>query len=149
MIEVRQATAADLKRLVAREPDEARQMHEQERYEAQERGEAALLIAWEGDEIRGRVRLRWFSKYAEILDEFGVFPEINALDAWPTGKGVGTKIIAACEEMARARGDTQIGIGVLASNVDAYRLYERLGYAYWGEVIDDGDPAAYLIKQIT
>lgn len=162
MIEVRQATAEDLEKLVAREPNPAKHVHERERFDAQERGEAALLIAWEGDEIRGRVRLRWYSKYIEIIDEFGEFPEINALDAWPTGAGVGTQIIAACEEIARERGEKQMGIGVEVSNVNARRLYERLGYEYWGDVIDewaevdaDGnvtkthhDPAAYLIKNI-
>ena len=161
-VDVRQATAADLEKLVAREPDEAKREHERERFDAQERGECALLIAWEGDQIRGRVRLRWYSKYVEIIDEFGEFPEINALDAWPQGQGIGTQIIDACEQMARERGDKQVGIGVVLTNVDARRLYERLGYSHWGEVTDEWgeldaagnvvkmhhDAAAYLIKEL-
>jgi RimJ/RimL family protein N-acetyltransferase len=94
------------------------------------------------------VRFRFWSKYVEVIDELGEFPEINALDAWPTGTGVGTKIIAECERLARARGDKQIGIGVVLTNTAARRLYERLGYEYWGDVIDDGDAAAYLVKNI-
>ena len=160
-IDVRPATTDDLDRLVARDPAGA--AYERERFAAQERGEALLLVAWDGDELRGRVRFRFFSKYIEVLDELGEFPEINALDAWPTGAGVGTQIIAACEEAARQRGDKMVGIGVEVSNVNARRLYERLGYEYWGDVIDewgevdaDGvvtkmhhDPAAYLVKNIT
>lgn len=146
MIEIRPATEADLARLIARDPAEA--PLEQARFDAQERGEALLLVAWEGDELRGRVRFRFFSKYVEVLDELGEFAEINALDAWPTGTGVGTRIIAECERIAAERGDKMVGIGVLVTNTAARRLYERLGYEYWGEVIDDGQPAAYLVKNI-
>jgi ribosomal protein S18 acetylase RimI-like enzyme len=146
VIEIRAANEADVDRLVARDPANAH--YEKERFAAQERGEALLLIAWDGDEIRGRVRFRFFSKYIEVLDNLGEFPEINALDAWPTGGGVGTLIIAECERIAAERGDSTIGIGVLVANVHARRLYERLGYEYWGDVIDDGEPAAYLVKNI-
>jgi GNAT superfamily N-acetyltransferase len=147
-VDVRQATAEDLEKLVAREPDEAKHVYERNRYEAQERGEGLLLVAWDGDEIRGRVRLRFWSKYVEIVDEFGEFPEINALDAWPQGEGIGSQIIDACERITRERGDKQVGIGVVLTNVNARRLYERLGYEHWGDVIDDDQPAAYLIKEM-
>ncbi|HVV36396.1 MAG TPA: GNAT family N-acetyltransferase [Acidimicrobiales bacterium] len=146
MIDVRPATEEDLLRLIARDP--ANEQFERKRYEAQQRGEALLLIAWEGDELRGRVRFRFFSKYVEVLDALGEFAEINALDAWPTGTGVGTRIIAECEKLAHGRGDEMIGIGVLVTNTAARRLYERLGYEYWGDVIDDGEPAAYLVKRL-
>ncbi|HVT76592.1 MAG TPA: GNAT family N-acetyltransferase [Acidimicrobiales bacterium] len=144
MIDVRPATESDLLRLIARDP--ANEQFERNRYEAQQRGEALLLVAWDGDELRGRVRFRFFSKYVEVLDALGEFAEINALDAWPTGTGVGTRIIEECEKLAQARGDKMIGIGVLVTNTAARRLYDRLGYEYWGDVIDDGEPAAYLVK---
>jgi hypothetical protein len=145
-VDVRQCTAEDLDVLMAREPNPAKRLYEAERYEAQERGECALLIAWDGDTIVGRVRLRWWSKYIEVLDALGEFPEINALDAWPQGQGIGTQIV----------------IGVEIVNTGARRLYERLGYEPWGDVIDewgevdaDGnitvmhhDPCVYLIKNI-
>jgi ribosomal protein S18 acetylase RimI-like enzyme len=146
VIEIRPATEEDLERLIARDP--ANEQFERKRYEAQARGEALLLVAVEGDELRGRVRFRFFSKYVEVLDDLGEFPEINALDAWPTGTGVGTRIIEKCEEITAERGDKMIGIGVLVTNTGARRLYERLGYEYWGDVIDDGEPAMYLVKNI-
>jgi RimJ/RimL family protein N-acetyltransferase len=162
-VEVRQCTESDLAALVAREPDPARRLFEVERYEAQERGECALLLAWDGDTVVGRVRLRWWSKYVEVLDALGEFPEINALDAWPQGQGIGTQIVVACEQVASERGDKQVGIGVEITNTGARRLYERLGYEPWGDVIDewnevdaDGnvtaehhDPCVYLTKNIT
>jgi ribosomal protein S18 acetylase RimI-like enzyme len=145
---IRPATPDDLAALEAHAENEQKRNAERIRYEAQENGEGLLLVAWDGDELRGRVRLRFWSKYIEVIDELGEFPEINALDAWPTGTGVGTKIIAECERIAVERGDKQIGIGVVLTNTAARRLYERLGYEYWGEVIDDGDAAAYLVKNI-
>jgi GNAT superfamily N-acetyltransferase len=162
-VDVRQADARVLDALIARDPGGPAELYERERFAAQERGECALLVAFDADgNVRGRVRLRWYSKYVEVIDEFGEFPEINALDAWPTGEGVGSQIIAECERIAAARGDTQVGIGVELTNVDARRLYERLGYEYWGDVIDEWnevdahgnvtkthhDPAAYLIKNL-
>ena len=145
---IRVADADDLAALEARAENEKQRSTERIRYEAQENGEGLLLVAWEGDELRGRVRFRFWSKYVEVIDELGEFPEINALDAWPTGTGVGTKIIAECERLARERGDKQIGIGVVLTNTAARRLYERLGFEDWGDVIDDGDAAAYLVKNI-
>lgn len=162
-VDIRQATAADLERLVARTDDANEQRAERDRFAAQERGESLLLIAWEGDEIRGRLgRLYLASKYDEVRAALGDFPEINGLDAWPQGKGVGTQLVNAAEAIAAERGFDRVGIAVLVDNVAARRLYERLGYEYWGEVTDrsdyfddDGnlvrvqeDPAVYLLKPL-
>jgi RimJ/RimL family protein N-acetyltransferase len=161
-VEVREATRDDLAALVAREPVEARRIYEVERFDAQENGEGLLLIAWNGATIHGRVRLRWWSKYDVVRAAFGDFPEINALDAWPTGEGVGSQIIAACERVSAERGYERVGIGVEVTNLAARRLYERLGYEPWNDVVDEWDefddagaiakvhhdPAAYLIKPL-
>jgi RimJ/RimL family protein N-acetyltransferase len=163
-VAIRQATEADLEKLVARWSEPHERAAERDRFEDQERGESLLLIAWDGDEIVGRMgRLYLASKYPEVREQLGVFPEINGLDAWPQGRGVGSKLIAAAEDIARARGFDRMGIGVLIDNTAARRLYERLGYEYWGEVIDvteyrneagdvihvQKDPADYLVKRLT
>ena len=68
-VEIRQATAADVERLVERWSEEHERAAERDRFAGQERGESLLLIAWEGDEIRGRMgRLYLASKYDEIRD---------------------------------------------------------------------------------
>jgi len=43
------------------------------------------------------------------------------------GKGVGTKLMAWCEEVAMAKGATRMTLGVINGN-PAIRLYERIGY---------------------
>ncbi|HMK81769.1 MAG TPA: GNAT family N-acetyltransferase [Xanthobacteraceae bacterium] len=43
-------------------------------------------------------------------------------------RGVGTRLIAAIEEIARARGYRTVEVGVLADNQRVHRLYRRLGF---------------------
>jgi ribosomal protein S18 acetylase RimI-like enzyme len=44
------------------------------------------------------------------------------------GQGVGSQLIAAVEDFARARGHTTTVIGVLVKNTRAHALYDRLGF---------------------
>lgn len=44
------------------------------------------------------------------------------------GKGIGRKLMAACEDEARARGIRQIMIGVLTANKRTHDIYRRAGY---------------------
>ena len=44
------------------------------------------------------------------------------------GRGVGTRLIAAMEELARERGYRTVVIGVLAQNTRVKGLYHRLGF---------------------
>jgi GNAT superfamily N-acetyltransferase len=45
------------------------------------------------------------------------------------GRGIGAALVARAEQFARERGAPWLGIGVMAENGDARRLYERLGFA--------------------
>lgn len=49
------------------------------------------------------------------------------------GKGVGSALLAACEEWARGRGSDRLTLSALVTNARARALYERKGYG--GEYI--------------
>jgi len=83
-----------------------------------------------------RGRFPRVTTYDNVRADLGDFPEINALDAWPTGRGVGTQIVGACERFAIERGVAHIGIAVDETNTGARRLYQRLGYTEWGQIVD-------------
>lgn len=59
--------------------------------------------------------------------------EIDSLvvDRDARGSGVGTALIEGVRTQLSARGIRYCSIGVLAQNVDAARLYERVGFAPW------------------
>jgi GNAT superfamily N-acetyltransferase len=44
------------------------------------------------------------------------------------GSGIGSRLIAAIEDIARTRGHHTTVIGVLVKNTRAHALYARLGY---------------------
>jgi len=59
--------------------------------------------------------------------------EAGATRAAYRRKGVATALIREAERVARAKGCTQIGLGVGSTdNPEAKRLYEHLGYVDWG-----------------
>ena len=59
-------------------------------------------------------------------------PDLNDLYVHPTwrGQGIGTQILAACEQIVLARGFARLGLAVNPDhNPRAYALYQRLGYS--------------------
>lgn len=66
---------------------------------------------------------------------------MNALEARPQGRGVGTVLIQAAEKRAAEHGATELGLGVGPDNVGARRPYLRLGCVEWpqGLVVDEWD----------
>jgi GNAT superfamily N-acetyltransferase len=48
------------------------------------------------------------------------------------GRGIGPALIQAGEDTARRLEDERLALGVGLANIDARRLYERLGYVDWG-----------------
>ena len=44
------------------------------------------------------------------------------------GRGIGSAMLAACEEWARAKNFEYLELNVLEANAAARRLYERTGY---------------------
>mmetsp|Transcript_20762 Transcript_20762/g.25184 ORF Transcript_20762/g.25184 Transcript_20762/m.25184 type:complete len:206 (+) Transcript_20762:289-906(+) len=54
------------------------------------------------------------------------------------GKGVGSKLLKWCDDMALNRGCTEITLEVLSTNTGAKSLYERKGYQVDPSTIPDG-----------
>ncbi len=63
---------------------------------------------------------------------------VAVLPAWQR-RGIGMKLLAAAEERAKAAGLTKCSLDVELSNVDARRLYERLGYRHVNTHILQGE----------
>jgi len=118
----------------------------------QERG--VLLVAWLGDRPVGDVYL-----LAEPADVPKVrhylpgVPQLHHLEVVEPlqRRGIGTALIQAGRTPRAGWGIEQLALGVGLANVDARRLYERLGYVDWGHgpvvgtwraVRDDGTAVA-------
>ncbi|MCK0112812.1 GNAT family N-acetyltransferase [Ornithinimicrobium sp. F0845] len=104
---------------------------------AQEHAAATFLVAWSGDEPLGSAKVQWGGPVgAAARDAYPEAVEVNHLQVREEhrGRGVGTAIIAAAEELCLARGRRQVAVGVGLENDGAARLYERLGYRRTGAV---------------
>lgn len=60
---------------------------------------------------------------------------LSVAEDW-RGRGVGTALMAAAEEWARARGAKRMILDLAAANDGARRLYDRLGYEVHGLMMD-------------
>ncbi|MBB5834461.1 GNAT family N-acetyltransferase [Kribbella italica] len=162
MLEIRPATRQDVERLLDVAASPARRAHLESRWVEQEQDDAVFLLAHDEGGIVGQTSLLRTSKYAEVAAAHDV-AEINGLHAFVQGAGVGSALIAASEELARAWRRDAIGLGVGLENPGAARLYARLGYQptqfrvidEWTEVDADGtvlvthrDPCDYLLKPL-
>jgi GNAT superfamily N-acetyltransferase len=123
-----------------------------DRLAQQQRGGGVLLVAWLEGRPVGEVFLeREPATEPEVRRNLPGAPRLDHLEVvgplW--GRGTGTALIRAAEDTARQLGHEQIALGVGLDNPKARRLYERLGYADWGqgtvvgswvEYPDDGPP---------
>ena len=91
----------------------------------------AILVAETNGRVAGYASLMVEVSSEEDRDEidylFAYVPDLGVAQAM-RGKGIGTALLAACEERARRAGRKWIRLSVLAANGDAHRLYSRLGY---------------------
>lgn len=87
-----------------------------------------------------------------ILEKEAEYDEyyIDTLSVHPDyeGQGIGTSLIRAAEEAARARSYTKISILVEITNDRAFSLYKRIGYTQDKIVSLIGEPFAHLTKNI-
>lgn len=150
-LEIRPGSAADLAALVA--VLEQRDFFA-DRLARQHQGRGVLLVAWLGDRPVGDAYLlREPADVPKVRQYLPGVPQLDHLEVVGPlqRRGIGTALIHAGEDTARRLGDQRLALGVGLANVDARRLYERLGYADWGHgpvvgtwraVRDDGTPVA-------
>jgi GNAT superfamily N-acetyltransferase len=136
-MDIRPATRDDVEVLIEQLKDApAAQHHIRERWGVQERDEGVFLLAHD-EGIVGQTMVLRHSRYAEVVAADDP-AEINGLHAFPRGRGVGTALVQAAEEVTAGWGRAVIGLAVELDNERARRLYERLGYQLWAgpRVID-------------
>jgi GNAT superfamily N-acetyltransferase len=129
-----------------------------DRLARQHQGRGLLLVAWLGDRPVGDVYLlREPADVPEVRRYLPGVPQLDHLEVVGAlqRRGIGTALIGAGEDTARRLGDQRLALGVGLANVEARRLYERLGYVDWGHgpvvgtwpaVRDDG--AAVAVSQL-
>ena len=165
-VEIRQCRERDLALLEAGNPTGRNRDHAR-RFARQQQGLTTFLIAWADGVPIGKGEILWTGCAApEVNQRYPGCPELNGLDVWPAtrcSQGTGTAIVRAAEALARDRGCHQTGLGVTDDNPRAAALYRRLGYQETGCryldrycYLDDlgrphdvGDPARFLVKQLT
>lgn len=107
-------------------------------------GKRVTFVALVNNIPIGVVHLINQSKYLDFADNN--IPEINDLNVISIyqKKGIGTKLIEACEQYAFKNGHTRIGIGVglYKDYGRAHRLYFNLGYK------PDGKGLMYAYKEV-
>ena len=165
-MEIRPCREHDLGLLEAGNPTGRNRDHAR-RFARQEQGLSTFLIAWADGVPVGKGEILWTGCAApEVNQRYPACPELNGLEVWPAARrsqGAGTAIVRAAEALARDRGCDQIGLGVIDGNPRAAALYLRLGYRETGcryldrysyldgrgRRHDVGDPARFLVKQLT
>ncbi len=81
------------------------------------------LVAWDGSEPVGQAHVAWAETTLGVPEIGDVFVPVEL-----RGRGIGTELSEAAEQMARMRGHRQISISASIENEGALRLYRRLGY---------------------
>nr|WP_281381369.1 GNAT family N-acetyltransferase [Geomicrobium halophilum] len=64
------------------------------------------------------------------------------------GRGIGNQLISFAEDNAKVNGYSIVSLNVANNNLQAQKLYERLGYCYRKTSTSDGVPYRYLVKEI-
>ncbi|MBL7715420.1 MAG: GNAT family N-acetyltransferase [Bdellovibrionales bacterium] len=84
-----------------------------------------VLVARLGDEVVGWLHLQehWSLPTGARCEPLGL-----VIDENHRGKKIGTHLLKAAEDWARARGLPEIRFASQTKRTDAHRLYERLGY---------------------
>lgn len=129
-VEIRKLSHRDLDPLTMIFSSEFNRTHHDDLVD-QEQGRISFYVAWFRHGPIGHGLVNWDgAREAEIASVYPGCPEIyrmSVLQAFQS-KGVGTRLLQACEQEAMDRRLSCIGIGVGHDNPRAQALYTRLGY---------------------
>lgn len=152
-IHIRKMTADDPAGLAVAFADMNKSQKQFERYWRENTARKRLTFVAEHDGcIVGYANVIWEPEY-EPFRSNGI-PEINDMNtATPLRRhGIGSKMIAAAEELVRSRGKTTIGIGVgvTPDYAIAQSLYPHLGYVSDGTGVhpDEWGGCIYSTKKL-
>lgn len=93
-------------------------------FEAQDRGEAVMLVAEVNDMVCGQV---WLDFTRLSLDATGVIWAVHVNES-VRNRGIGTRLMLTCEKILRHQRFARAELSVEKTNQRAFRLYKRLGY---------------------
>ena len=152
-VRIRRMMCDDASRIAAAFADMNKTLEQYERYWQENlEGTRLTLLAELHGEVAGYANLIWEPDYAPFR-RLGI-PEIHDMNTVTALRrnGIGTKMIAAAEELVRASGIGTIGIGVgaTADYAIAQSLYPRLGYVPDGTGVhpDEWGGCIYLTKPL-
>jgi GNAT superfamily N-acetyltransferase len=90
-------------------------------------GNGVLLVAVSVDSVPCGFVAGLPEEEPELQEQYFYIAELLVSERY-RGSGLGTRLIAAIEDVARGRGFKRSGIGVLAGSERVHDLYRRLGY---------------------
>lgn len=164
-VEIRKLSSRDLEHLTMNFSSEFNHTHHDNLVD-QEQGRISFYVAWFRHRPIGHGLVKWGgARDTEIARVYPKCPEIYRMSVLQEfqSQGVGTRLLQACEQEARHRKLSLIGIGVGHDNPRAQALYTRLGYKRskidncvfrygrqleTGEVIWIEEPGIWLIKSL-
>ncbi len=81
-------------------------------------------------------------------DEDEFYIDVLSVSSQYAGRGIGTALMLAAEQLARHRQYKKMGLNVEEENVRAYRLYNRLGYQKDKIIYLYSNPYHHLVKHL-
>ena len=164
-VEIRKLGYEDLDQLTATFESEFSRTHQDDLID-QEQNRISFYVAWLQSDPIGHGLVHWDgARDPEISKVYPGCPEIYRMSVLQEfqSRGVGTRILQACEQEAIDRKLSLIGIGVGHDNPRALALYTRLGFKpsmidhcvfryrrqlETGEVIWVEEPGRWMIKSL-
>ncbi|MEO6206035.1 MAG: GNAT family N-acetyltransferase [Mycobacteriales bacterium] len=90
--------------------------------------DAVVLVAVDEDQILGAVAIAVSGPWAERAEPDEAEIRMLAVDPGARGQGVGTSLVVACLERARAAGCLRMRLSTEPTMAAAHRIYDRLGF---------------------